>query len=162
MPMYNRMQQSITVKEATSKMERYCAYQERCHKDIMNKLATMHLIPEAKEKIILHLLEHNFLNEERFAQSFARGKFRIKKWGKQRIIKELKFREISEYNIKTALKEISDKDYLTTFHELAEKKFDTISESEKNKQRKKLVDYLLYRGWETHLVFEKVNELIPF
>ncbi|WP_062056906.1 regulatory protein RecX [Aquimarina longa] len=158
--MYKNSIKSITVVEATRKMEHYCAYQERCHKDIEHKLRTMTLIPEAKEKIILHLLEHNFLNEERFAKSFARGKFNIKKWGKQRIIRELKFREISAYNIKTALKEISEIDYHNTFHELAEKKYNTIIALDKNKKRKKLADFLLYRGWETHLVYEKVNELI--
>ncbi|WP_366893867.1 regulatory protein RecX [uncultured Aquimarina sp.] len=140
-------------------MEHYCAYQERCHKDISDKLNTMKLIPEAKEKIILHLLDHNFLNEERFAKSFARGKFRIKKWGKQRIVRELKFRQISAYCIKMALKEIPENEYLKTFHELAEKKFATISETNAFKKRKKLIDYLLYRGWENQLVFEKVNEL---
>ncbi|WP_371813605.1 regulatory protein RecX [Aquimarina sp. MMG015] len=140
-------------------MEHYCAYQDRCHKDVSQKLNTMKLIPEAKEKIILHLLEHNFLNEERFAKSFARGKFRIKKWGKQRIIRELKFRQISEYCTKVALKEISENEYLETFHDLAEKKFNSITDSDTFKKRKKLIDYLLYRGWENQLVFEKVNEL---
>ncbi len=160
--MYKYTPKSITVTEALKKLERYCAYQERCHKDVVDKLNSFKLIPEAKDKIILHLLEHNFLNEERFAKSFARGKFNIKKWGKQRIVRELKLRDISPYNIKIALAEIPENEYLTTFHELAEKKVDTIRETDKNKKRKKLVDYLLYRGWETQLVFAKVNELIPF
>ncbi len=160
--MYRQPKQSITVTEAIKKMEHYCAYQERCHKDIEDKLKTMSLIPEAREKIILHLLEHNFLNEERFAQSFARGKFRIKKWGKQRIIRELKYRQISAYNIKTALKEISEEDYIKTFHELAEKKNEALKEVDRNKKRKKLTDYLLYRGWETNLVFDKAKELVPY
>lgn len=160
--MHRKPQQSVTVAEAIHKMEYYCAYQERCHQEIAQKLATMHLIPEAKEKIILHLLEHNFLNEERFAKSFARGKFNIKKWGKQRIVRELKMRNISEYIIKSALKEIPEADYLKTFHELAEKKHATLRESDSFKKRKKLTDYLLYRGWETHLVYEKINELISF
>ncbi|WP_103069310.1 regulatory protein RecX [Aquimarina sediminis] len=158
--MYGNPIKSTTVTEATRKMEHYCAYQERCHKDVEDKLNTMKLIPEAKEKIILHLLEHNFLNEERFAKAFARGKFNIKKWGKERITRELKYRKISPYNIKTAFKEIPDKDYLETFHELAEKKYHSITESDKNKKRRKLINYLLYRGWETHLVYEKVNELL--
>ncbi|MBG6132003.1 regulatory protein [Aquimarina sp. EL_43] len=158
--MYRNPITSITVAEALRKMERYCAYQERCHKDVEDKLRTMKLIPEAKEKIILHLLDQNFLNEERFAKAFARGKFNIKKWGKQRIVRELKFRNISPYNIKTALKEIPEKDYFETFHKLAEKKYYSITEQDKNKKRKKLIDYLLYRGWETTLVYEKVNELI--
>ncbi|MBQ4801722.1 RecX family transcriptional regulator [Aquimarina sp. MMG015] len=157
--MYHKTPESITVTEAIKKMEHYCAYQDRCHKDVSQKLNTMKLIPEAKEKIILHLLEHNFLNEERFAKSFARGKFRIKKWGKQRIIRELKFRQISEYCTKVALKEISENEYLETFHDLAEKKFNSITDSDTFKKRKKLIDYLLYRGWENQLVFEKVNEL---
>ncbi|WP_299182630.1 regulatory protein RecX [uncultured Aquimarina sp.] len=157
--MYHKTPEAITVTEAIKKMEHYCAYQDRCHKDVSQKLNTMKLIPEAKEKIILHLLEHNFLNEERFAKSFARGKFRIKKWGKQRIIRELKFRQISEYCTKVALKEISENEYLETFHDLAEKKFNSITDSDTFKKRKKLIDYLLYRGWENQLVFEKVNEL---
>ncbi|WP_255452711.1 regulatory protein RecX [Aquimarina sp. RZ0] len=140
-------------------MEHYCAYQERCHKDIMDKLTTMRLIPEAKETIILHLLEHNFLNEERFAKSYVSGKFRIKKWGKKRIIRELKFRQISTYIIESALKEIPETTYLETFHELAEKKMASITEQDPTKKKKKLIDYLLYRGWENQLVFEKVNEL---
>ncbi len=154
--------ESITVAEATKKLERYCAYQERCHKDVEDKLRTMLLIPEAREKIILHLLEHNYLNEERFAQSFARGKFRIKKWGKQRIVRELKYRHISAYNIKTALKEINEEEYLKTFHELAEKKNSALKELDHTKRRKKLIDYLLYRGWETNLIYEKVGELVKF
>ncbi|MHA7056637.1 regulatory protein RecX [Aquimarina sp. M1] len=157
--MYQKTPESITVTEATKKMEHYCVYQERCHKDINDKLSTMKLIPEAKEKIIIHLLEHDFLNEERFAKSFARGKFRIKKWGKQRIIRELKFRQLSEYCIKVALKEIPENEYLTTFHKLAEKQFILITEKDIYKKRKKLIDYLLYRGWENQLVFEKAKEL---
>jgi len=152
---------STTVAEALKKMERYCVYQERCHKEIEDKLKTMRLIPEAREKIILHLIEHNYLNEERFAKSFARGKFRIKKWGKQRIVRELKYRKISQYNIKVALQEIPEDEYLQSFNDLSEKKYTALKGSDKIKIRKKLIDYLLYRGWETQLVFEKTKELIP-
>lgn len=157
--MHSKTSQAITVADATKKMERYCAYQERCHKEVEEKLNTFKLIPEAKEKIILHLLEYNFINEERYAKSFARGKFTIKNWGKQRIIRELKFRNISEYNIKTALKEISESAYLETFHSIAEKKYKTLKETDTLKKRKKLTDYLMYRGWEYELIFNKVREL---
>jgi len=148
-----------TVDEALTKLENYCVYRERCHKEIEQKLNEMRMIPEAKEKIILHLLKHDLLNEERFSKTFARGKFRIKNWGKQRIIRELKYKGISKYNIDSALNEISDIDYLNTFHELAKKKFNSITESNKNKKKKKLIDYLLYRGWESHLIYDKVNDL---
>ncbi len=155
------LQKTYTVDEAQKKLEHYCAYQERCHKEVTQKLYDMKMIPEARDKIIVHLLQHNFLNEERFAQAYTRGKFRIKKWGKQRIQIELKRRDISKTIITIALKEISDVDYYNTFHALAEKKAETIRETNAQKKRKKLADYLFYRGWESHLVYDKIRELIP-
>ena len=159
--MFSKSHKTYTVKEATSRLESYCAYQERCHKEVQQKLKEMRMIPEAVDQIILHLLQHDFLNESRFSQAFARGKFNTKKWGKQRIIRELKFRAISKYNIDLALKEISESDYIDTFEILAQKRIEQLT-SEKNlqKKRKKLADYLLYRGWESTLVYEKVRELI--
>jgi len=153
-------QKSYTIEEAKRALERYCVYQDRCHKEIISKLYDYRMIPETHDIIIVHLIEHNFLNEERFSKSYARGKFRIKKWGKQRIVRELKFRDISAYNIKTALKEIGEKDYINTFNELSQKRFGAIKETNKHKKKKKLADYLLYRGWESNLVYSKVNELI--
>ena len=150
-----------TVEKTKKKMEYYCSYQERCHQEVENKLTSMSLVGEAKEYILLHLLENDFLNEERFSKAYARGKFRIKKWGKQRIVRELKFRNISEYNIASALKEIEVEEYYTAFDELAKKKVSTILETNIYKKRKKLADYLLYRGWEAALVYEKVMELVP-
>ena len=123
-------------------------------------MTSLGLIDQAKELIILHLLTYDFLNEERFSKAFARGKFRIKKWGKQRILRELKFRNISEYNRKVALKEIDENEYQKTFDQLAAKKFQTLSKGTLYQKRKKLADYLLYRGWETNLVYSKVQELL--
>ncbi|UNY99555.1 RecX family transcriptional regulator [Zhouia spongiae] len=151
---------SYTVEEATRKLEAYCAYQDRCHKEVATKLTHMGMISLAIDTIIAHLIEQGFLNEERFARSFARGKFRHKKWGRNRIVNELKLRDISKYNIQTALKEIPDSDYYGTFHELAKKRFLQLTEPNPQKKKKKLADYLLYRGWESHLVYEKVNELV--
>lgn len=152
---------SYTVIEAKKKLEIYCSYQERCYKEVEQKLAEMNMIELAKDDIIMHLMNQNFLNEERFAKSFARGKFRIKNWGKQRIIRELKFRNISEFNIKIALKEFTTEEYLDSFNRLANKKVQHIIEVNIYKKRKKLADYLLYRGWESDLVYAKVKELIP-
>ncbi|CAM1355997.1 regulatory protein RecX [Tenacibaculum halocynthiae] len=150
----------FTVDEIKRKIEFYCVYQDRCHKDVEKKIREYNLIPEAREYILLHLLEHNFLNEERFSKSFARGKFRIKKWGKQRIVRELKQREISSYNIKTALKEIDEQDYITTLYSLIEKKNNFSSETNLFKKKKKIIDHLLYKGFETNLIFEAVNEVV--
>ncbi|PIB31499.1 regulatory protein RecX [Maribacter sp. 4G9] len=152
--------ESFTLEEATRKLEGYCAYQDRCHKEVIKKLQDMGMIPIAVDTIISHLIKENYLNEERFAKSFARGKFNIKKWGKQRIIAELRHREISRFNIQTALREIEGTQYQNTFDALAKKRLQQIKETDVQKKKKKLADYLLYRGWESHLVYDKVNELV--
>ncbi|WP_323787254.1 regulatory protein RecX [Psychroserpens sp.] len=154
-------QKTYTVDEAQKRLEHYCAYQERCHKEVSQKLFEMHMIPEARDKIIVHLLQHNFLNEERFAKAFVRGKFRIKKWGRQRLQLELKRKDINKTIISIALKEIDEEAYIDTFNDLALKRVHMIRESNPQKKRKKLADYLFYRGWESHLVYDKIRELIP-
>ncbi|NRD19036.1 RecX family transcriptional regulator [Winogradskyella eckloniae] len=151
---------TYTVTEAKRKLERYCAYQERCHKEVKTKLKEMRMIPEAIDVILVHLIEHNFLNEERFAQAFVRGKFRIKQWGKVRLVRELKLREISTYSIQTALKEIDEEAYHQTLEALTLKRIAQVKENDRFKKKKKVADYLLYRGWESHLVYEKLNEFI--
>ncbi|WP_296384122.1 regulatory protein RecX [Winogradskyella sp.] len=154
------LSKTYTVDEAQKKLEGYCAYQERCHKEVRNKLKEMRMIPEAIDTIIVHLIQHNYLNEERFAKAFVRGKFRIKKWGKNRLLRELKFREISKYSIDTALKEIDLDDYYKTLDELVIKRIDQVKEKNLYKKKKKVADYLLYRGWESHLIYEKLNEYL--
>jgi regulatory protein len=146
-----------TVEEIKRKMERYCVYQDRCHKEVEDKLREYKLIPQAREAILLHLLEHNFLNEERFAKSFARGKFRIKKWGRLRIVRELKFRHISEYNIKTALKEIDEETYMNNLYGLTEKKNNLIKDTNTYERKRKLYAYLNYRGYEPNLIQEAIE-----
>ncbi|MCL5127378.1 MULTISPECIES: regulatory protein RecX [unclassified Algibacter] len=157
------MQRSIksyTLQEATKKLEHYCAYQERCHQEVRQKLISMHMIPEIVDVVTVHLIENNYLNEERFAKAYVRGKFRIKHWGKGRLSFELKKKDISKFNVNQALAEIENEDYIEIFNELAEKKVETIKESNVYKKRKKFVDYFLYRGWESYLVYEKAHELI--
>lgn len=156
---FNSDIKTYTVEEATARMERYCAYRERCHKEVNQKLIEMRMIPEARDYIIDHLIRHNFLNETRFAQAFARGKFRIKKWGRIRIVRELKMRDISQFNIQIALKEIPQADYLTTFDSLFQKRLKAL-ENEKNmaNKRRKLANYMFYRGWENEMVYEAIRE----
>lgn len=153
-------QKSYTVDEALKALENFCTYQERCHQEVLKKLNDLKMIPEAQEKIILHLLQHNYLNEERFAKSFARGKFSIKNWGKYRIIKALKFKEISAYNIKVALEEIDDKDYFDTLYKIAERKSLLIKESNAFKKRNKLSNYLISKGFEVDLVYKVVKDIL--
>ena len=150
---------SYTVAEAQKKLEYYCAYQERCHKEVISKLKDIGMIPAVIDKIVSDLIRANYLNETRFAQSFARGKFRIKKWGKNRILRELKIRGISDFNIKLGMKEISDDNYQSTFYELFEKRKQELEKLSKTEQKKKIFSYLFYRGWEPSKIYEALGEL---
>lgn len=151
---------SYTVEEAKEKLEHYCAYQERSHKQVEEQLYKMRMIPQAQEVIITHLIQHNFLNESRFAQAYSRGKFRIKKWGKKRITQGLRQHGVSAYNIKLGLAQIESEAYLQTFEELVTKRLnDLLNEQNTSKKKRKLFDYLAYRGWETELIYEALSRL---
>ncbi|MNE71894.1 recombination regulator RecX [compost metagenome] len=148
-----------SIKEAIQKIEHYCAYQERCHDEVVSKLRTMKLSTNEIDEIIVHLINSNFLNESRYACSFARGKHRIKFWGRIRIVNELKFRNISQYNINLALKEFTTDEYEITLDTLARQNWESIRESNIQKKRKKFCDYMLRKGFESNLVYEKLREL---
>jgi regulatory protein len=153
------MKDVFSIKEAIQKIENFCGYQERCHDEVVAKLRTMKMDSNEIDQIMANLIAENFLNEERFACSFARGKHRIKHWGKIRIINELKYRKIAQTLINIALKEITLEEYLATFHTLAERQWETIRETNTLKKRKKFCDYILRRGFESNLVYDKVKEL---
>jgi regulatory protein len=142
-------------------MEYYCAYQERCYKEVEEKLYSYTVTVSEKEAILTHLIEQNFVNEERFAQSFVRGKHNYKLWGKNRIINELKYRNISSRIIEIALKELPETAYLSNFHALAEKNWENSTERKGPKKNKKFIDFLLRKGYETSLIYEKLRELDP-
>lgn len=152
------MKSISTLKEAIQKIEHFCSYQERCHEDIATKLRSMKMSPDEIDTILVHLITENFLNEERFACSFARGKHRIKHWGKIRITNELRYKKITQTLIHKALQEITPEEYLNTFHTLAERQWDSIQETNTLKKQKKWCDYLLRKGFESNLVYDKLKE----
>ena len=157
--MWVNKRKSYTLAQAQKKLEYYCVYQERCHKEVIAKLKTLGMIPSVIDKIISELIKANYLNETRFTQSFVRGKFRIKKWGKNRILQELKVREISSFNIKLGMKEISDDNYQKTFYELFEKRRREVKQLTKTEQKKKIFSYMSYRGWENSKVYAALRNL---
>ena len=150
---------TLTTNEIISKLEYYCSYQDRCHKEVEQKLRSFTLLPELKEQIIVHLIENKYIDEERFSKSFTRGKHNYKGWGKNRIVQELKFRDISKRNIDLALLELPNDIYLANFHTLSEKNWNAIKERKGQKKNKKFVDFLLRKGYETSLIFEKLKQL---
>jgi len=155
----NNSSNTFSIVEIRKKLEYYCAYQDRCHQEVYQKMFSFSLSSDEKDELMVYLIDNNFLNEERFAQSFTRGKHNYKKWGKIRIVNELKARNISSTIIKIALKEINDSLYFETFNELANKHWESISESNLMKKRKKFCDYFIRKGWENDLIYEKVKEL---
>jgi regulatory protein len=150
------------LKQVYLKVANYCAYQERTHEEVRQKLEKLQILSDDAEEIIAKLIEDNYLNEERYAKTYAGGKFRIKKWGRKRIHLELKRKNLTEYSIRSAMKEIKDSDYKETLQKLAEKKQESLSKKEANKLllKKKLATFLMQKGYEPELVWEVVERLL--
>lgn len=153
---------TYTVKEALALLMKYCAYQDRCHKEVEEKLQKMNMIPAAQEQIIIRLIQEGFLNEERFTRSFVRGKFNLKRWGKLKIKMHLKQKNIPEHLIKIGMQEIDYTNYKEALHDLALKKWHVLGQKQDLKTKQKLIHYLQYKGYESNLVYDEVNELIDF
>ena len=153
------MKNSLTVTEALEKLRNYCAYQERCHREVKNKLYQLGMIPQAIDQIIGTLVSENYLNESRFAQQFAHGKFSIKHWGKMRITRELKTRSISNYDIKQALAAIEIDAYQNKIRTISDKKWSLLSSYSLTVKKQKLHQYLSYRGWENELIYAQIDRL---
>ncbi|MBL7899399.1 MAG: RecX family transcriptional regulator [Crocinitomicaceae bacterium] len=145
---------SYTLIEAKPKIESYCAYQERCDFEVRQKLYSWNLSAEDVNALIAHLITQNYLNEERFAQAYVSGKFRIKKWGRIKILRELKLRKISNYSIQKAFEQIEDEEYLQTMRQLLESKSKTTKGKNQWDKQNKLKRYLASKGYETELIFE--------
>src|SRR5690606_21074707 len=137
--------------EAKVKIAAYCAYQERCQKEVRDKLYGYGLSSTDVESLLTAMILEGFLNEERYARAFTRGKFRLKKWGRLRIKKELKYK-VNETCVNIGLKEIDDQEYWETLVYLAEKKWNKIKEQDPYKIKIKLYQFLTYKGYENDLV----------
>lgn len=156
---FNKQQaKTYTVDEALLRMMKYCAYQERCHLEVEQKLKEMRMIPVAQEKITLQLMQDNFLNEERFAKALVRGKFLIKKWGRKKIEQQLQQKQISSFNKKTALLEIDPEQYYENLNEWATKKSMQLGKLTYANQQK-LYTFLYSKGYESELISEVINQL---
>ena len=149
----------LTREQALQKLKQYCAYQERCHSEVKEKLYNLGVWKRDHDEIIAALIEENYLNEERFAIAFAGGRFRIKKWGRVKIKYELKQKQVSEYSIKKSLKQIDESEYLGVLTKLAEEKYIALKGEQYLVRKKKTMDYLLQKGYETELVHKTISLL---
>ncbi len=142
----------LTREQALQKLERYCAWQDRCHQEVERKLRALGIRGADRDAILLHLIEEGFLDEERFARSFVRGKFRMKGWGRVRLVRELKARDISEYCIRKALTEIDEAEYREAVTSYLQKKWDQLAGEPPPQRRQKLYRWALGRGYESELI----------
>lgn len=152
---------SISPEQALQKARHYCAYQERCHQEVKEKLYSFGLYKNQVEPLLSQLIEEDYLNEERFAIQFAGGRFRMKQWGRVKIRYELKQRHVSEYCIKKALKQLEEEDYEKTLEQLARKKWASIKGDGVNGfvKRSKTSDYLMQKGFEPALVQQVLKKM---
>jgi regulatory protein len=144
---------------AFEKTKRYCAYQDRCHQEVRQKIISLKIYGDDLEEIMTELIKQDFLNEERYARSFARGKFRVKKWGRNKIKQQLYARRISDYCIRKAMTEIEEEDYIDTLREVIDKKVNQLEDQPKLIRKDKAIKYALSRGYESNLIFKIVKEL---
>ena len=147
---------SFTFDEIKQKIVNYCVYQDRCHAEVEQKMKEFLLIPEAKEEILLYLIKENYLNEERFTRSYVRGKFYIKKWGRNKIKVNLLQKGISEKLIIKAYDEIDERDYQDAIRDFIEKLVPTYKGLKEYQKKQKIIKYLLSKGYEYDLI---VNEI---
>lgn len=155
-----RATKRIEPSKAREKILRYCVYQERSHLQVKEKLYSFGLYKGEVDQLLSDLITNGFLNEERFALAYAGGKFRMKQWGRMKIVKGLKSHGITSYLINKALKEIDEKIYRDTLYKLLKKKSNLLkNKADKTQRLQKLSAYAIGKGYETELVWQIINEL---
>jgi len=151
---------NLSPEQALKKLQHYCAYSERCHSDVVNKLFELGVWKKEHDAIIATLIEENYLNEERFAKAFAGGHFRHKKWGRNKIRTALQQKQVSPYCIKAGMKEIGEEMYEQTLTELLQQKWNSLK-GERNRfvKMKKTAAFLIQRGYEPELFQPQLNTI---
>ncbi len=147
------------IKNAIEKLKEYCATQDRCEWDVIQKMKTWKLIKSHQNQILEILIQEKYIDEERYSRSFCRGKFKIKKWGKRKICHELKKKYISTVCINKALSEINVTEYLKELNIQYQKKKKTIKGENQFIKKKKIATYLINKGYESNLVWDKITKL---
>ena len=141
------------------KISRYCAFRERCIREVLQKLQEMKVPAEKRSRIISYLEENNFISEARFAGLFARGKFHVNKWGRIKIQSELKNRGIPDDLIRNAMTEIGGEEYLETIRDLILKKQQEIKAGKNLNIREKIITFVTGKGFEFDITARILKEL---
>ena len=145
--------------QSRAKAMKYCAYQERTQQEVRDKLYSYGLYPDAVEEVLTELITEDFVNEERYAQSFARGKFRQNKWGRIKISRSLQQKGISRYCIAQGMQEINEADYYDTLFQLMSRKWKSLADDDAYQRKNKTVRYVVSKGYEAELAWKVVDDL---
>lgn len=140
------------------KIQAYCLYQERCVREVKNKLFSLKVSSKSANDIIEYLIDNDYLNEERYSQMFVQGKLRIKKWGRIKLRHELKLKGVNTKIIDNKINQISEEEYLNYFDQFSTNKIKYLKGSIDQKKRS-FINYFTYRGWENSLIYEKLKDI---
>lgn len=143
--------------ETLDRIKVWCDLRERAQQEVRDKLYSWGLHQQEVESLIAELIGGNYLNEERFARAYVSGKFRIKKWGRNKIVNGLKFKKVSGICIRLGLKEIDEDEYEEVIVDLIEKKSSKLREPSDYIRRQKVAAYLAQRGFESELVWPQID-----
>lgn len=145
--------------DALDKMAKYCAYQERCVKDVRDKLKTFDLPEEEKTKILDYLIENRFVNDERFAKAFVRGKVNQSGWGLNKIRFHLIQKGIAKEIINEALGQTDEEVYRQRLIDILKAKSKTLKAANDYEKKRKLAAYAMQKGFEGSLVWEVLKDI---
>lgn len=148
----------LTKQQALQKLEHYCIYQDRCQQEVKQKMYDLGVYGSDADDILVELIQHNFVNEERFAKAYVSGKYKLKRWGRLMIVNKLKAKGISAYCIEISLKEIDEGRYLENLKYLIEKKKPTIKVKRAYQLNQKLANFLMTKGYESELIWRVLND----
>ena len=157
---FQQSKKKLTPAEALSKIYKYCAYQERSHLEVKRKLYSYQLYTSEVDELLSRLITEGFLNEERYAKAFAGGKFRIKKWGRNKILHQLEAQGLTKRCIESGLKELDSSSYHRTLTDILEKKSSQVIELNLFKKRDKVARFAIYKGYEAELVWKLVKDIV--
>jgi len=151
---------SLTNEQALQKLRFYCRYQQRCQSEVKEKLFELSINKKEHDQLIAELIKENCLNDDRFAAAFVSGRFKMKQWGRKKIEKGLREKRISDEITRKALEQINKKEYITVLNKLAKERYASLKQEQYLIRKKKTMDYLIQKGYETDLVRDVMNNLL--
>jgi len=140
------------------KIQSYCLYQDRCIKEVKNKLYSFKVSSQLVENIVEYLIDNDYLNEERYTKMFIQGKLRIKKWGRIKLKYELRSKGIDIKTINEHINQINEEDYMNYFNEFSTSKIKFLKGT-KDQKKRSFINYFTYRGWENNLIYQKLRDI---